>query len=85
MAPLVRRVFPEPHALRTDSSGGPRTQPPIARMTGPYRLQSGWWAKTGWGAGIVRDYWYAERSDGALLWIFHDAARGAWFLQGIVD
>lgn len=83
--PLVRRVLLEPCPLPADTSGRPRTVPPILRMTGPYRLQSGWWAKTGWGAGIVRDYWYAERGDGALLWIFHDAARSAWFLQGIVD
>lgn len=83
--PLVRRVFPEPARLPKGTDGRPKTSPPIARMTGPYRLQSGWWARTGWGAGIVRDYWYAERSDGALLWIFHDAAQGAWFLQGIVD
>jgi protein ImuB len=78
--PLVRRLLPSPRALPSDRDGKPRTQPPITAMIGPYRLQSGWWAH-----GVVRDYWYAEREDGALLWLYRDAALDRWFVQGIVD
>lgn len=78
--PLVRRLFASPRPLPSDASGRPATDPPIAAMIGPYRLQSGWWAH-----GVVRDYWYAERTDGALLWMYRDAALDRWFVQGIVD
>lgn len=78
--PLVRRILPSPQPLPSDAAGRPRTEPPIATMVGPYRLQSGWWAR-----GAVRDYWYAERDDGALLWLYRDAALDRWFVQGVVD
>jgi protein ImuB len=78
--PLVRRLLPSPQPLPSSADGRPRTDPPIERMTGPYRLQSGWWAK-----GAVRDYWYAERADGALLWLYRDAAIDRWFVHGTVD
>jgi protein ImuB len=68
--------------------GGPRLDPPLRSLSGPYRLQSGWWARERAedASGLVtRDYFYAEREDGALLWIFRDPARERWFLQGIVD
>ncbi|MFO0708867.1 MAG: hypothetical protein U0353_03460 [Sandaracinus sp.] len=55
-------------------------------MSGPFRLQSGWWARERADEGLVtRDYFYAEREDGALLWIFRDVTEERWFLQGIVD
>lgn len=79
---LVRRVLPEPIELPSGSDGRPRTVPPIEAMTGPYRLQGGFWSATG---ELARDYFYAERSDGALLWIYRDRRRGSWFLHGHVD
>jgi protein ImuB len=78
--PLVRRVLPSPRPLPSDRDGRPQTRPPIVAMAGPYRLQSGWWAH-----GVLRDYWYAERRDGALLWLYRDAALDRWFVHGIVD
>jgi protein ImuB len=78
--PLVRRLFPSPRALAPDREGRPICDPPIAAMSGPYRLESGWWAQS-----AIRDYWYAERADGALLWLYRDTALDRWFVQGIVD
>jgi len=80
MPMLVRRLLLHAQPLASDAEGRPCTEPPIARMTGPYRLQGGWWSK-----GAVRDYWYAERADGAWLWLYRDAALERWFVQGIVD
>jgi len=78
--PLVRRLMPSPQPLPSDPRGAPLCVPPITRMSGPYRLQSGWWAQ-----GVARDYWYAERADGALLWLYRDAALDRWFVQGRID
>lgn len=75
---LVRRVLLQPSELPTDKDGRPRTTPPIEAMTGPYRLQGGFWR-----GELARDYFYAERKDGALLWIYRDRRR--WFLQGFLD
>lgn len=77
---LVRRLLPCPVRLDVDRDGRPRTQPPLRRLTGPYRLQGGWWVRE-----AARDYFFGEREDGALLWLFRDRARGGWFVHGQVD
>ena len=33
----------------------------------------------------ARDYYFGEREDGALLWLFFDRRRERWFLHGQVD
>lgn len=84
--PLVRRLLPSPQPLPKNERGAPLTDPPIAMMSGPYRLQSGFWARgTISSFGEIRDYWYAEREDGAMLWLYRDAALDRWFVHGIVD
>jgi protein ImuB len=83
-AALVRRILSPPAPLETAPSGGPRSDPPIRRLSGPIRLQSGWWSRDAKGA-VVRDYFYAEREDGTLLWLYRDLHAERWFLQGIVD
>src|SRR5690606_30627898 len=77
---LVRRVLPAPIELPSGADGRPRTDPPLEAMTGPYRLQGGFWA-----GEHARDYFYAERADGALLWIYRDRRQGRWYLHGHVD
>ena len=82
---LVRRFFSSPRPLQVGPGGTPVTSPPIAAMCGPYRVESGW-PGAGWGSGTAsRDYWYAERVDGALLWLYRDPALDRWFVQGVVD
>ena len=87
---LVRRILTPPEPLAPGPGGGPRFDPPLRCMNGPYRLQSGWWARERTdtkndGGLVTRDYFYAEREDGGLLWIFRDVLLERWFLQGIVD
>jgi protein ImuB len=84
---LIRRILCPPEPLPSSPDGGPRLEPALRSLSGPYRLQSGWWARERSEAGalVLRDYFYAELEDGALLWIFRDPARERWFLQGVVD
>ncbi len=77
---LVRRLFAHPLPMQ-ERDGRPLSSPRIASLSGPYRLEAGWWDE----ARVVRDYFYGEREDGALLWLFRDATTRRWFLQGIVD
>ena len=83
-----------PRPLPSDERGMPRTTPPIAEMCGPYRLETGW-PGAGWGSlvsrappgsgAVSRDYWFAERTDGALLWLYRDPAQDRWYVQGLVE
>jgi protein ImuB len=57
---------------------------PLALLSGPERIESGWWD-----AELAeRDYFIAEADDGALVWIYRArlplSASGAsgWFLHG---
>jgi protein ImuB len=78
----VRRVLTHAIPLETDARGLPRLGPSSTaplRLIGPYRVQSGWWSER-----VERDYFYAERVDGCLLWLYREA-NGRWFLQGQVD
>ncbi len=50
-----------------------------SRVT-PSRVHGAWWARP-----VTRDYYYAEASDGSLLWVFYDHRRARWFLHGVVD
>lgn len=76
---LVRRLFAAPAPLPSDRSGRPRTTPPLVALSGPYRIQGGWWEQE-----TLRDYFFGERADGALLWLYR-APSGGWFLHGDVD
>jgi protein ImuB len=77
---LVRRVQPSPRSLPTSADGKPRTDPPICALAGPYRLQGGFWR-----GEQARDYFYAERTDGSLLFLYRDLHQKRWFLQGALD
>lgn len=78
---LMRRVLPTPWALPSDGRGLPKIGGVLIRLVGPYRVQSGWWSD----GLLLRDYFYAEREDGAILWLFRDQSTGHWFLQGMID
>ena len=59
---------------------------PLQLLSGPERIESGWWD----GALAERDYFIAQATDGALVWIYRarlppaesDAEGAGWFLQG---
>ncbi len=58
---------------------------PLSLLSGPERIEAGWWD-----AGLAeRDYFIAEATDGALVWIYRarlplsaDARESGWFLHG---
>ena len=56
-----------------------RIEPPARLLSGPERIESGWWD----GGDATRDYYVAGAEDGARLWVFHDLAEGGWYLQGL--
>ncbi len=83
-----------PRPLRDDPSG-PRLGPlPLQLLSGPERLETGWWGTPAGGdddaALVERDYFIAQTPDGALLWLYRlrrapdDAAPAppGWFLHG---
>ncbi len=56
-----------------------RIEPPTRLLSGPERIESGWWD----GADATRDYYVARAEDGARLWVFQDLGEGAWYLLGL--
>lgn len=79
-------LLPAPEPLREDPSSRPLLEGrPLQLLSGPERLESGWWD----GALAERDYFVAQADDGSLVWLFRervpDVASGeapGWFLQG---
>ncbi|MFT3849999.1 MAG: DNA polymerase Y family protein [Propionivibrio sp.] len=88
-------LLDSPEALR-EVDGRPWRQGPLQLLTGPERIESGWWdggeSTVGNGAenkqeeavgDIRRDYYIARALDDGWLWIFRDVrAPGGWFLHG---
>ena len=56
-----------------------RIEPPATLLSGPERIESGWWD----GGDASRDYYVARAADGARWWVFQDLAGGGWYLQGL--
>ena len=71
-------LLPAPQELDVHD-GRPRRGGPLEVLTGPERLESGWWD----GADIQRDYYTARDTRGSRLWIYRDHESGRWFLHGI--
>lgn len=68
-----------PEALR-EVRGRPQRAGPLALVTGPERIESGWWD----GGDARRDYFIAIDKAGCWLWIFRDPRPpGGWFLHGM--
>jgi protein ImuB len=70
-------LLPQPRQLATRSEA-PWRDGPLTLITGPERIESGWWD----GNGVTRDYFVAADPAGARFWIFREQASG-WFLHGI--
>lgn len=80
---LVRRFWNSPRPLPADEAPGRQLALPAGRgvvLGGPYLVSGGWWVRE-----TRRAYYFAERSDGALLWLYWDGRRDEWFLQGRVE
>jgi len=80
---LVRRFWSSPRQLPADEAPGRQLALPTGRgivLGGPYLVSGGWWVRE-----TRRAYYFAERSDGALLWLYWDGRREEWHLQGRVE
>ena len=83
-------VLPQPLKLATR---GPRPmyQGVLLLLTGPHRVEGGWWHRLGEGneaitAQVQRDYWVALSEHAGVLWIFNERLAGdetAWYLHGV--
>ena len=83
-------VLPQPIKLATR---GPRPmyQGVLLLLTGPHRVEGGWWHRLGDGeeattAQVQRDYWVALSEHAGVLWIFNERLAGdetAWYLHGV--
>jgi protein ImuB len=80
--PLLLLPSPQPLTMRNDQ---PLCRDPLTLVTGPERIECGWWDLGSTAASAVhRDYFVARNARGQLLWIFREltAPRG-WFLHGL--
>ncbi len=83
-------VLPQPLKLATR---GPRPmyQGVLHLLTGPHRVEGGWWHRMGAGEQAVtgqvqRDYWVALSEHAGVLWVFQERLASdetAWYLHGV--
>ena len=68
----------------------PLYQGPLQPLSGPHRIEGGWWDRVAGSAGtenrnVQRDYWVAWSEHAGVLWIFQERLANeetAWFLHG---
>jgi protein ImuB len=71
-------LLAEPRAL-TEVADAPCYEGRLSLLTGPERIESGWWD----GHDIARDYFVACNPAEAMLWIYRERrAKGQWYLHG---
>jgi protein ImuB len=83
-------MLPQPLKLATREHR-PMYQGVLQLLTGPHRVEGGWWHRIGQGeeatsAHVERDYWLALSEHAGVLWIFKQRLAGdetAWYLHGI--
>ncbi len=84
---IIRRIYIKPLCLGMR----PRHEPdgwlvkdlrcgPVVRLWGPYVISGGWWRKE-----VHRSYYFLETLRGDIFWVYYDAPRKKWFLQGRVE
>jgi protein ImuB len=72
-------ILPEPVLLAVEK-GRPFHQGRLRIISGPERLETGWWDAD----GVVRDYYTAANPAGMHLWVFQNRSRErSWYLQGL--
>jgi protein ImuB len=71
-----------PEAL-PEVDGRPYRRGPLTLLSGPERIESGWWDKGERDGDARRDYFVALAKDAAWLWIYRECQAGGWFLHGI--
>jgi protein ImuB len=72
-------MLPEPARLPVDSGCPMHQGKPLQLVSGPERLETGWWDED----GISRDYYTACEPGGRQLWVFRNRDReSSWYLHG---
>lgn len=71
-------ILPAPLPL-ADGIARLRYRGRVRPLTGPERIESGWWD----GEDIGRDYYTAATEAGERLWIYRDCLTRDWYLHGI--
>lgn len=88
--PQPTHTLPEPLRLATRGDR-PLYHGALLMLTGPHRVEGGWWHRVGEGAEVrtthvARDYWVAVSEHAGVLWVFQARLaddQTAWFLHGI--
>jgi protein ImuB len=83
-------VLPEPLRLATRDHR-PLYQGVLHLLTGPHRVEGGWWHRVETEAGqanlhVQRDYWVALSEHAGVLWIYQERLADddtAWYLHGL--
>lgn len=83
-------VLPQPLKLATRGHR-PLYQGALHLLTGPHRVEGGWWHRLGEGADartghVQRDYWVALSEHAGVLWVYQERLASdetAWYLHGI--
>lgn len=76
-----------PQPLRCDAQEQPLYAGPLARVSGPHRVETGWWE--GRPRLQTRDYFVYRSATRGLLWVYHErfpdpaAPASGWFLHGV--
>jgi protein ImuB len=68
--------------LRCDAQQRPLYAGALARVSGPHRVEAGWWD----GGAHTRDYFVFRSATRGLLWIYRErlpSADSGWFLHGV--
>lgn len=73
-------LLPTPHPL-TVENGCVQWHGPLTLLSGPERIESGWWDHL----HVTRDYFIAVNTAGERLWIFRHPSNGIWewYLHGL--
>lgn len=76
-----------PLSLRCDAREQPMYCGALARISGPHRVEAGWWE--GPGQLQTRDYYVYRSAARGLLWVYHERLSATesdvsgWFLHGV--
>ena len=73
-------LLPDPQPLSEIATRPHYRENALAFLAGPERIESGWWDDD----DVKRDYFVAQTSDHATLWIYRERhAPGGWYLHGV--
>ncbi|MCW7537404.1 DNA polymerase Y family protein [Aquabacterium sp. A7-Y] len=84
---LVREPLPLPLKRERPQHAGA----PLQLLSGPHRVEAGWWEVQGGPGAVARDYFIAWSERAGLLWVYREGVGAAtpgpghsgWFLHGV--